>query len=679
MRISTAEIIEEAHAFIDRLADVWPTIVFYLVVFWIVQLGFGADQLLIVSPFTSLFEVRRQKYNSLWQYVRFVGASALAVVAARIAVQNPVSLVLVNLTVPFIFVFMRSSQLNPRRYFPYTMLFAFLQLRSEQLITMLPTKIAVVAICCAALILGLLLIGMAHDHRHEAEKQLHEHIVRLARALRRASEHGIDDDLRRELLTLRSDFSVHARSTREDSTAPARVMDLLDMFATLAQRTAYLTGSFDWSDHHALDHAHRLGELSWLTTLLADAISGDKKLLQQVADAAVNQLRDVPPSEDRFRIFRQSYLNMVSLVARQELGEGRAPWRMTTLDRLRVEVFRKHPDLESFELRFSLRCGVVLAVTGLVNLLVPVARLYWFNLHAFVLLQPFREESTRRMRTRMLGTVLGCLFVHALAIPGFSNAGVMLVGMVLIACMYASTPGGTASAFFATAYAVAMVSMVSDGLYASIMRIACLGMAIVLVALVDRLVVPTSDQRLFAGNVRQMLAMVGRYWEIVRRSLNHPVDTVVSSETLLHFQTIHAQAVAFVRELGAEEAKNQGIAELAHYQDAAERILFCLWEMMCELEQLELLVRLREVNPEERPAFVRFIDLVQSHCEAHTMGTNAPEAEALAFRLAEPDLRYVLGQYVDRAGELRIAIDEAWDALVERPTWMREVRTNYKV
>ena len=43
-------------------------------------------------------------------------------------------------------------------------------------------------------------------------------------------------------------------------------------------------------------------------------------------------------------------------------------------------------------------------------------------------------------------------------------------------------------------------------------------------------------------------------------------------------------------------------------------------------------------------------------------------------RLSEPDLRYVLGQYIERAGELRRAIDDARGALVEKPSYLDEVR-----
>ena len=46
-----------------QLVGTLPVIVFFIALFWIVQLGFGDTYLLAVSPFTTLFETRLEKYN----------------------------------------------------------------------------------------------------------------------------------------------------------------------------------------------------------------------------------------------------------------------------------------------------------------------------------------------------------------------------------------------------------------------------------------------------------------------------------------------------------------------------------------------------------------------------------------------------------------------------------------
>lgn len=660
----------------DQIVGTLPVIVFFIALFWIVQLGFGDTYLLAVSPFTTLFETRLEKYNPPGQYARFFLVSALALVGARLAVTSVALCVAVNLAMPFALVFMRSSQLNPRRYFPYTMLFAFLQLRPGNLVESFATQAAVLAACCVTLSVGLLAAGALRRRKHEAHGRLHACVRRLANDLGRAAEDGIDDGLRAELLALRREFAALAYSAREDSTAPPRTTNLLDMLATLAQRTAYLTGNFDWSDRHRADHAALLAELSDLTRELDLVIDAGADGRQRAALAARSQelLRGLHVEEPRFRIFCRSYLNMLALIVRVADDPQQRAWHMSATDVARTALFRKRPSLDSFEMRFSVRCGIVLAVSCCANLLLPVDHLYWYVLHAYLLLQPFPDESSRRMRTRMAGTALGCVFVHAVALLNLGWAGVMVLGMILVAPLYAATPGTVTSAFFATAYAVTMASVSIDDGYATMMRLGSLVLAVVTVALVNRLVLPTSDRRLLAADVRQLFAMVRSSWDLVRTTLYERVDTVVSSERLLHFQMVHTQANAVLDSISASGERNAEIAEVTRYRDAADRMLFCLWEISCELEQLELMVRMGAVLPEERATFEKVVDLAEAHCDPERFGTGVDKAEELVFGLSDEDLRYVLQQYIDRAGELRLAVDEARGALVKRPRYLDEVR-----
>ena len=659
-----------------KLVGTLPTIVFFIALFWLVSLAFGDTYLLVVSPYTTLFEVRFGKYNPPGQYARFFLVSAFALVAARLAVANPVLCVLVNLAMPFALVYMRSSQLNPRRYFPYTMLFAFLELRPENLIETFAAQAAVLAASCGLLSAVLLVSGLIAHYGRQARAELHANVQRLADDLDRIADGGVGPILSQELLQVRREMAELAYTAREDSSAPVRVTNLLDMLATLAQRTAYLTGNLDWTARNASQHADCLRELASLTRELDLAIAdgGDAEKCRSLLPKAHELLANTHLEEDRFRIFFQSYLNMAVLILRTASDPYQRVWHLSPAGRARVALFRKRPTLDSFEMRFSLRCGAVLAVSCLANLLFPVDHLYWYVLHAFLLLQPFPDESSRRMRTRMIGTAIGCVFVHAVALLNLDAVGITILGMILIAPLYASTPGSVTSAFFATAYAVSMASVSIDDAYATSMRLASLVLAIITVALVNRLICPTSDRRLFVANMRQMLDMVRRSWELVRTTLDERVDTVVSSETLLHFQMVHSQAAGFVEELASAGEKNREIAALAQYHNAAERMLFCLWALMCELEQLELLVRLREVREDERKTFETIIDLAEANCEPERFGTNVDAAEELLFKLSGPDLRYVLQQYVDRAGELRLAIDDARGALVERPSYLDEIR-----
>ena len=100
-----------------------------------------------------------------------------------------------------------------------------------------------------------------------------------------------------------------------------------------------------------------------------------------------------------------------AIVLRTAADPYQRVWRMSIADRARVTLFRKRPSLDSFEMRFSLRCGAVLAVSCLCNLLFPVDHLYWYVLHAFLLLQArqkrfpggFKASCARRRRGKTCG------------------------------------------------------------------------------------------------------------------------------------------------------------------------------------------------------------------------------------------------------------------------------------
>ena len=220
--------------------------------------------------------------------------------------------------------------------------------------------------------------GIARHRADEPREQLHDYVRRLADDLRSAARSGTDGPLRGELLRLRSDFARLAYTAREDSCAPPRVADLLDMFATLAQRTAYLTGSSDWTGDHVEEHGSALVALADLTDELNVALRLESaEACEALLPKARALLARTQVREDRFRIFFQGYLNLVILILRTAADPRQRPWRLTPRGLARVAVFRKRPSLDSFEMRFAVRCGAVLAVSCTTNLLFPVEKLYW--------------------------------------------------------------------------------------------------------------------------------------------------------------------------------------------------------------------------------------------------------------------------------------------------------------
>lgn len=247
-----------------KIREALPVAGFFIVLFWIVVGLFGISHVMPVSCYTTLFNVRHRKYNKPTQYLRFFAVSYLALLAARLATLGVVPSIAINAAMPFVFVFMRSSQLNPRRYFPYTMLFVFLQLRPEYLDD-LALEAGLLTVCCIVLTVALLVSGVIYHKADDNLRQLRDMVARLADELDHMADTGIGGSTRRELLRLRADYTKLAYGVREDANAQPTISNLYDMFAMLAQRTAYLVGRLEWHEGPGCPNAPYLRKLASLT------------------------------------------------------------------------------------------------------------------------------------------------------------------------------------------------------------------------------------------------------------------------------------------------------------------------------------------------------------------------------------------------------------------------------
>lgn len=128
--------IEEAGEKIhEQLRLVWkkflaafPVICFFLFLFFGVLNIFGSQYVMIVSLVTVLFQVNYKKRNSLKSLLGISVLQLFLTLLAYVATLNfPLAMIL-NLTVPFALIFLKSSQFNQMGYFSGLMTFTFLQL-----------------------------------------------------------------------------------------------------------------------------------------------------------------------------------------------------------------------------------------------------------------------------------------------------------------------------------------------------------------------------------------------------------------------------------------------------------------------------------------------------------------------------------------------------------------------
>lgn len=128
--------IEEAGEKIhEQLRLVWkkflaafPVICFFLFLFFGVLNIFGSQYVIIVSLVTVLFQVNYKKRNSLKSLLGISVLQLFLTLLAYVATLNVPLAMILNLTVPFALIFLKSSQFNQMGYFSGLMTFTFLQL-----------------------------------------------------------------------------------------------------------------------------------------------------------------------------------------------------------------------------------------------------------------------------------------------------------------------------------------------------------------------------------------------------------------------------------------------------------------------------------------------------------------------------------------------------------------------
>ena len=288
-----------------------------------------------------------------------------------------------------------------------------------------------------------------------------------------------------------------------------------------------------------------------------------------------------------------------------------------------------------FELRFALRLAVVMTVSCTISYLWEFEHTYWFPLHAYLLLQPSYEESAHRMVTRPVGTAIGCVLVHLVYpyLPGLP--GVFLFSLVMISLMYCCTPGTWVHPIFSTAFALTMATLTVRETEAIWLRLLYLAMAVALVLVVNRFLLPNRRGPQFRRNLQELYQLQSTYWGVIRRSLRQPVDPALFSELLSQFHMVYHEAAQYIDQLPPEQA--------AFYRPR----LVVLWNMFSELEQAESLIQTGAVTPAEVPPLDNLAAALETRiCSLRDLETLRPDG------LPQDELYYVLNRYLENARAL---------------------------
>ena len=610
-----------------------PVILFFLFNFWVVTSFFGIQYAMVVSVFTTVFQIQHLRNQSILYFVKVICFSLLLCVLAFLASLHLALCIGLNICVPFLLIFVQASQINPKGYFAYAMMFVFLELMPPAP-SALWMELVVVFVSSLILIAALLFYSRFFRKPVEKGEGIHQGFQKLADLLDRFAENTIN---RKELYDLKNSFYKISYNNHKPFSLYSEKTKLQDMFFVLFQRVFYLVSDSVWQDETEKKGIQEIRYLAqFLRKVDREVSRGENGILIQQAYAMLEEMR-LP--EGRLRICVRSILHMLILILRtmEHPVPHRLAWKINGRELL-VHIRRKCT-MGSFEMRVALRLAVVLVVSFTISWFLPVTHSYWIPLNAFLLIQPDYEESAHRMKTRPIGTVIGCVIEYLVYpyLPGM--AGRFAFALVMLSLMYCATPGTWNHPIFSTCYALTLASMTMEETLAIELRMIYLLAAVGIVFLVNVFVFPTKKKVLFQLNIKELFRAQKEYWEIVKDSVYGWQGISVSSGLLAHFHMIYEQVMDYLKN-PTEELD----------QDAYRRNLLTLWHMFSELEQIEYLIEAGALSPEEYQSFLGMASSIQEQIQAAS-----PRQIQLsqAVNYQEKDLNYVLEQYLKNAAKLQ--------------------------
>ena len=636
-----------------------PIILFFLFLFYSTILLFGISYSILVSVVTILFKVNYRKSFTVRQLMVLVGTQFLMALLSFFASLSLPLCILLNLIVPFLLVFLQTSQFNQLGYFANAMCFVFLQLR--------PVGREGLALQMAALAYGLAVLTIVlffcslrnkkNDHFSPAKRGL----LLLADALRaqiepkaHATEQGKPSDSpasgqAEPIFPILQGLYGEAYKSRGLTYVVSPRGKIQYMFALLFQRAVYfLTNPYQasmLSDPNRHDLLERLAQ--YMETAGTDGFEQE-----ELVRTGSELLAEVEECDEIPCIFIQNFLRLFLLILdniRQDGGKQSSHgWKLPSYRRPLKKLFGQIK-ADTFETRFALRLSAVLTIGFAYSMISQANHGYWLVLNAFLLLRPMYEESATRIKTRFIGTLAGCLILQLL-LPLFHGTGWhFLLATFMAVGLYMETAGTWQQALFSTCFALTLTTLALPQMLAAELRILYVVSAMVLVLLVNRFVFPTHQKGQFRYNLYQLFHIHHVYLRLLESSLAAPLDYGVICDVQIHYHLIHDQIIQYLKKAGSEDSA------------FIKKLLWISWHMISEAEQMLFLInnrKTRTVNSAQMEDYLAFTACILSeiqemlHMKADRNRTVSPEIIYKRTMEGEPRLSVLMEQYSKQLSEM---------------------------
>lgn len=436
-----------------KILDALPDILFFLFLFYAILVLFGVQYVIVVSFVTLLYKIRRKRKQTPRRLcIMFFVQMALSILAF-LASHSLLACVLLNIAVPFLLVFLQSSQFNQKGYMASAMGFVFLQLRPIPY-TDFMTYLLVMA-CSLGFAVCCLLLS-SYGHRREDDYALaRKGIALLQEQMDAYLKQKTDQQRKEELVNIQRLLYKQAYQSRGFTYIATKEGRLRYLFALLLQRSSYFLENMDNIPVCSEQQQVLLQRCMQFLKHVENFNCTDNSMLLEEGQKLFTACRKKQDAVSLFlHNFLQLFLQILKDLQDNKKEAVHREWKLPEERKLRNRL-----RMDSFEFRFASRLSLVLLCGFLFARLSKLDHSYWLVLNAFLLLQPMYEESAYRLKTRFIGTVFGCTVIY-LVLPHFPGvAGHFLFASIVVSLMYCATPGTWIQAMFSTCFAITLTSL----------------------------------------------------------------------------------------------------------------------------------------------------------------------------------------------------------------------------
>ncbi|MCH1950284.1 FUSC family protein [Enterocloster sp. OA13] len=657
----------------SKFMEALPIILFFLFLFYSVILIFGISHVILVSVVTILFKINYRRYMTARQLMGLVGTQFLMAFLSFLATLNLPLCILLNLTVPFLLVFLQSSQFNQLGYYTGAMCFTFLQLR--------PVGWQGLAMQMAALAYGLaVMTAVLYFHSRRSRKgddfALAEKGLLLLAAELQSAAGPVPEDGKKSadsLFPILQGLYKEAYKSRGLTKVVNARGRIQYMFALLFQRSVYFLTN-PYQERTLADESCRgillrlarymetMGKEGFQQGGSKDGRNGCSKGYRDglSSEAFSKQgkelLAEAAGREEAPYIFVRNFLGLLLLILenlrRIDENVPSPGWKLPVYRRPVRRLFC-HMRTDTFETRFALRLSVVLTAGFAYSMMSQANHGYWLALNAFLLLRPMYEDSASRMKSRFIGTMAGCLLLQLL-LPLFHGTGWHFVlATVMAVGLYMETAGTWQQALFSTCFALTLTTMALPQTLAAELRFLYVVIAILMVLAANRFFFPTSLKSQFTYNLNQLLHIHQVYLRLLGRSLKMPLDYGVICDIQIHYHLVHDQIQEYLKKAGHEK------------EGFIREMLWISWYMVSEAEQMLYLINSRKISSmdnEQMDDYLIFTACIISDIQKrlNMRADHVPAAgESMAYRRTmegEERLSRLMEQYSKQVSRLYLCV-----------------------